>query len=351
MKYKLSELAQIKYGKDHKKLENGNIPVYGTGGLMRKVNNFLYSGESVLIPRKGSLNNVMFVTGKFWTVDTMFWTKINSKKVLPKYLYYCLSRINLSALNVGSAVPSLTIKILNEIRLDIPSLSKQKEIVKKLAPFERKIRLNNQINANLFELTKNYWELFKSNYKTKYLSISELANKVVTGKTPSKKKKEYYENGNVPFIKIPDMHGRVFVTDSTEHLSTVGANSQKSKFIPKGSIIVSCIGTPGLVAMTSKRCQTNQQINSIIIDSKIVYAVFLELQNLRKYIINLGSGGTTISNLNKSDFQNIKLSVPSIDKMCMFDVEVQPIFQQILSNELENKNLDRIKNELLMKLF
>ena len=103
--------------------------------------------------------------------------------------------------------------------------------------------------------------------------------------------------------------------------------------------------------MTSKRCQTNQQINSIIIDSKIVYAVFLELQNLRKYIINLGSGGTTISNLNKSDFQNIKLSVPSIDKMCMFDVEVQPIFQQILSNELENKNLDRIKNELLMKLF
>ncbi|WP_318635823.1 restriction endonuclease subunit S [Limosilactobacillus reuteri] len=149
MKYKLSELAQIKYGKDHKKLENGNIPVYGTGGLMRKVNNFLYSGESVLIPRKGSLNNVMFVTGKFWTVDTMFWTKINSKKVLPKYLYYCLSRINLSALNVGSAVPSLTIKILNEIRLDIPSLSKQKEIVKKLAPFERKIRLNNQINANL----------------------------------------------------------------------------------------------------------------------------------------------------------------------------------------------------------
>lgn len=207
------------------------------------------------------------------------------------------------------------------------------------------------LNANLFELTKNYWELFKSNYKTKYLSISELANKVVTGKTPSKKKKEYYENGNVPFIKIPDMHGRVFVTDSTEHLSTVGANSQKSKFIPKGSIIVSCIGTPGLVAMTSKRCQTNQQINSIIIDSKIVYAVFLELQNLRKYIINLGSGGTTISNLNKSDFQNIKLSVPSIDKMCMFDVEVQPIFQQILSNELENKNLDRIKNELLMKLF
>ena len=129
MKYKLGELVQIKYGKDHKKLEDGNIPVYGTGGLMRKVNDFLYSGESVLIPRKGSLNHVMFVTDKFWTVDTMFWTKIDNKKVLPKYLYYCLSKLDLSALNVGSAVPSLTVKILNEINLEIPSLDSQRKVI------------------------------------------------------------------------------------------------------------------------------------------------------------------------------------------------------------------------------
>lgn len=149
MKYKLGELVQIKYGKDHKKLEDGNIPVYGTGGLMRKVNDFLYSGESVLIPRKGSLNHVMFVTDKFWTVDTMFWTKIDNKKVLPKYLYYCLSKLDLSALNVGSAVPSLTVKILNEINLEIPSLDSQRKVIKKIEPIERKIVLNNQINDNL----------------------------------------------------------------------------------------------------------------------------------------------------------------------------------------------------------
>ena len=149
MKYKLGELVQIKYGKDHKKLEDGNIPVYGTGGLMRKVNDFLYSGESVLIPRKGSLNHVMFVTDKFWTVDTMFWTKIDNKKVLPKYLYYCLSKLDLSALNVGSAVHSLTVKILNEINLEIPSLDSQRKVIKKIEPIERKIVLNNQINDNL----------------------------------------------------------------------------------------------------------------------------------------------------------------------------------------------------------
>ena len=279
----------------------------------------------------------------------------SAKELSQDYLYVLLESESffnyVTKTAKGTKMPRGDKSAILEFEFNLPSLKIQKEISHQIISIEKKIRLNEQINDNLFELTKNYWELFKSNSKTKYISISELANKVVTGKTPSKKKKEYYENGNVPFIKIPDMHGRVFVTHSTECLSTIGANSQKSKFIPKGSIVVSCIGTPGLVAITSKTCQTNQQINSIIIDSKIVYAVFLELQNLRNYIINLGSGGTTISNLNKSDFQNIKLRVPSIEKLCVFNIEVQPIFQQILTNELENRNLNMIKDALLMKLF
>ena len=208
-----------------------------------------------------------------------------------------------------------------------------------------------KLNANLVELAKNYWAQFKANSKTEKLSISELSNSVITGKTPSKKRKEYYENGFIPFIKIPDMHNKIFVTDTTEKLSSIGANSQKSKFIPKETIIVSCIGTPGLVSITSEECQTNQQINSVIIDKNIIYAIFLELHNLRDYIINLGSGGTTINNLNKSDFQNIVLTVPSINEMSDFCTQVKPMFDQILCNDLENKNLCRIKNELLNKLF
>lgn len=282
--------------------------------------------------------------------------RTNNRAILSQeYLYILLESDRffeyMTTTAKGTKMPRGDKEAIAEFSFNLPSIAIQKKRSHQIEVIEQKILLNQQINANLFELTKNYWELFKSNSKTKYISISELANKVVTGKTPSKKKKEYYENGNVPFIKIPDMHGRVFVTHSTECLSTIGANSQKSKFIPKGSIVVSCIGTPGLVAITSKICQTNQQINSIIIDSKIVYAVFLELQNLRNYIINLGSGGTTISNLNKSDFQNIKLRVPSIEKLCVFNIEVQPIFQQILTNELENRNLNMIKDELLMKLF
>ncbi|MBU7537163.1 restriction endonuclease subunit S [Leuconostoc lactis] len=146
---KLSDVLIIKYGKDHKNLDNGNIPVYGSGGLMRMVDNYLYDGESVLIPRKGSLNNVQFVSGKFWTVDTLFWTIINSNLIRPKYLYYILKQLNFLSMNVGSAVPSLTASILYPIEITIPSLEIQDKILLKILPIESKIYLNKQINDNL----------------------------------------------------------------------------------------------------------------------------------------------------------------------------------------------------------
>ena len=115
----IGELLEIKYGKDHKKLSDGEIPVYGSGGLMRKCECALYDGESVLIPRKGTLNNVMYVNEAFWTVDTMFYSipKIDNV-VLFTYLY--LSGKDLASMNSGSAVPSMTTEILNNMLIVIP---------------------------------------------------------------------------------------------------------------------------------------------------------------------------------------------------------------------------------------
>jgi type I restriction enzyme S subunit len=116
---KLSELIEIKYGKDHKKLLNGDFPVYGSGGLMRFAETSLHTGESVLIPRKGTLNNVMYVNEAFWTVDTMFYSipKINN---IMLYVFLYLKNRDLSSLNAGSAVPSMTTEILNNMTVIIP---------------------------------------------------------------------------------------------------------------------------------------------------------------------------------------------------------------------------------------
>jgi type I restriction enzyme S subunit len=116
----LNDLLEIKYGKDHKKLNAGSIPVYGSGGVMRLADKSLYEGESVLIPRKGTLSNIIYVNKRFWTVDTMFYSVPRLSNVA-KFVFYHLKTLDFTAMNVGSAVPSMTTKVLNILPLVLPT--------------------------------------------------------------------------------------------------------------------------------------------------------------------------------------------------------------------------------------
>lgn len=146
---KLGDVCKIRYGKDHKGLEAGNIPVYGSGGIMRHVNSALWNKPSVLIPRKGTLKNLFFTEEPFWTVDTLFWTEIDESMIVPKYLYYQLRCVDIASFNVGTAVPSLTSEILNAVTIQVPDLDIQQRIVTILDSLDKKIVLNNRINDYL----------------------------------------------------------------------------------------------------------------------------------------------------------------------------------------------------------
>ena len=119
-KKKITDILDIKYGKDHKKLKDGPIPVYGTGGIMRYADSCLYCGESVLIPRKGSLNNIMLVNGSFWTIDTMFYS-IPKIENAAKIAYFYLKDLDMYSFNIGAAVPSMTINILSGMEISLPT--------------------------------------------------------------------------------------------------------------------------------------------------------------------------------------------------------------------------------------
>ena len=145
----LGNLITIKYGKDHKKLKDGPFPVYGSGGIMRFVDTAIYNKPSLLLPRKGSLNNIMFTDKPFWTVDTMFWSIIDESKIEPKFLYYAMCKKNLVALNVGTSVPSLTVPVLEDVSIPYPPIPIQRKIAGILSALDAKIENNNKINANL----------------------------------------------------------------------------------------------------------------------------------------------------------------------------------------------------------
>lgn len=146
----LSDLISVKYGKDHKKLADGNYPVYGSGGIIRYVEKPLYTGESVLIPRKGTLNNVMYVNEAFWSVDTMFYTEMLRPNIA-KFVYHFVKSKDLASLNAGSAVPSMTTNILNAMQLYIPdekTLEKFENIVSSMYSAMQENTKESKILAN-----------------------------------------------------------------------------------------------------------------------------------------------------------------------------------------------------------
>lgn len=118
----LSDFLSIKYGKAHKGLADGKIPAYGSGGIIRYVNSSLYSGETILIPRKGTLNNIMYLNAPFWTVDTMFYSELKVENS-GKYVFLFLKTIDFVSMNTGSAVPSMTIDILESLKMLFPKKS------------------------------------------------------------------------------------------------------------------------------------------------------------------------------------------------------------------------------------
>ena len=162
----LGEILKIKNGLDYKKFNIGNIPVYGSGGIINYIDTYIYDKESVLIPRKGSIGNLFYVDKPFWTVDTIFYTVIDKDIVIPKYVYYYLSKINLEKLNTAGGVPSLTQTVLNKILIPLPPLEEQRRIVDILDRFDK---LCNDISEGLpaeIEARQKQYEYFREKLLT-----------------------------------------------------------------------------------------------------------------------------------------------------------------------------------------
>lgn len=347
MKYRLGDLAQIKYGKDHKKLNKGSIPVYGTGGMMRRGDNYLFDGESVLIPRKGSLNNVMYVKEKFWTVDTMFWTRVNTDIVLPKYLYYYLSKIDLESLNVGSAVPSLTTKILNELILDIPELGFQREVIRKIEPIEKKVTLNNQINDNLLELAN----IIFTNRITK--ETVQLSNIATIQNGYAFKSKEYVLQKQLLILRTKNIGDNHLFNKSDVVFINQDSFNEYKKFAFKqfDTVLVmvgASIGKTGFITSNVLPSLQNQNMWRFRAkDSNIPGLLIYEYVNYINKRVKGSASGSARSFYRKKLFSDFEVPIIDNNVFTLFE----RIQLQINNIQVENNILSKLKQELLNKYF
>lgn len=155
----LKDIAVIKNGKDYKHCGPGDIPVYGSGGIMTYIDQSCYDKPTVLLPRKGSIGKIYYIETPFWNVDTVYYTDINTTKICPKFLYYFLSTIDLEKKNCGKgAVPSLTQEILYRITIPVPPIEVQEEIVKildRFADYAAELQAELQARKEQYEYYRN----------------------------------------------------------------------------------------------------------------------------------------------------------------------------------------------------
>ena len=281
--------------------------------------------------------------------------------LMPQYLMMWFSRSEFdreaSYYAVGGVRGSLTWEDFCNMRLPIPSITRQCEIVSEYETLTNRIRLNNQMIQHLEATAQTlYRKTFVDGIDKENLPEGWRMGKiqdfgeVVTGKTPSTLDESNFGD-YLPFVTIPDMHNGFYVIKTERGLSKKGVAIQANKTVPKNSVCVSCIGTSGLVVITPKDCQTNQQINTIIPQKEYALEyIYLTCCGLEKNIAEYGMGAAVLNNLNKSEFENLRVVVPLDVEMQKFHKQVSSVFQTIFLRQQENEILTELQSLLLAKM-
>ena len=371
-RYTLSDLATIKYGKNKKKVlsDSGTVPIFGTGGLMGFAATSLYDKPSVLIGRKGTIGKVKYVEHPFWTVDTLFYTIINTDLVIPKYLFYVMSLIDLNKYNEGTTIPSLRTETLNRLEFDIPNLEEQRKILSCLNPIDKKIELNNAINNNLEQQAQ---VIFKKcfidnpeNSKWSTGTFSELIKSILNGDwgkeapTGNNTEKVYCIRGaDIPEVKSGNK-GKM----PTRYILP---KNFVTKQLMAGDIVVEISG--GSPTQSTGRCTAITQSLLDRYDSGMVCTNFCKAMKPKdgyslfiyyywQYLYGKGvffsyeNGTTGIKNLDFSGFiETEPILIPPVDKIVVFDDYCKSIFSQIFTNGKQNEHLAMLRDTLLPKLM
>ena len=396
MSSKIVDLCQITTGKldANAEVQEGQYPFYTCAEHPTTIDQYSFDDDVVLIAGNNASANFHLnrFSGKFDAYQRTYVLTAKSGTNLD-YVFYSLKLLLglLKKQAQGSQTKFLTRSILDNLEVNDLSKDKQQRITNILSEIDQKIELNNKINEELEKTAKliyDYWFVqfdfpiskeqaiamgdpslegrpYKSssgamvyNEKLKRdipegwsdTTVKDFEPNIVTGKTPSTKDPSNFGN-DVPFVCIGDVRGNLHVVSTELSLSDKGANLQKNKYLPAGSICVTCIATVGLVAFAAFESQTNQQLNSIVCgDEQNKEYLFFSLKNFFKFSVGAKTGNT-FANMNKGDFGDIKILAPCPYLVKSYHDTVAPMFAKALNNSMESKELKGLRDWLLPMLM
>ena len=292
----------------------------------------------------------------------------NKEIINPLFLYYYIKG-NLDYIKLfgtGATFPEISGAAMRKIKVQIPSLPTQQKIASILSAYDRLIENNTRRIRLLEQMAENLYKEWFVRFRFPEHENVEIVNglpkgweikiiadfgRIETGKTPPMSNRDLY-GGDILFVKTPDMHGKLFVRSTSETLSQEGNNYQRTKLLPINSIMVSCIGTAGIVSINTNLAHTNQQINSIILNNlEDLEWLYYVCRQLKPTIELFGATGATMTNLSKGKFEKLKIVVPKVDFRGAFHKRIRPYFKEIYALEQQNTFLTRQRDLLLPRLM
>lgn len=367
--YKLEQVLEVKYGKDHKALSDGDIPVYGSGGIMRFANKALYQDTSILIPRKGTLNNLFFLDKPFWTVDTMFYTILNRELIDPKFLFYKLTTFNYSEMNVGTAVPSMTVQVLNELEITIPEKPFQEKISFILSSIDDKIQNNLATNQTLEEIARALFKEWFVNFnypnadgnlkQSEFGAIPEswevgtlgdISDQIKESIKPSSYPDKEFHHYSLPAFDTDELPSKDL---GSSILSNKTAVKKYSVLFSKLNPRISRIWSVGDIDKEVSICST--EFIGFTPKKDFFYSYlnyFLKQPELVTKLTGIATGtSNSHQRIKPSDLLELEVLIPDDETVRKFEKIVKPILETRFHKILENQQLKTTRDSLLPKLM
>ena len=378
----LGDVCQLHRGYDlpNQNRIDGPYPVISSSGISGMHHDYKCDGENVITGRYGTIGEVYYYNGKCWPLNTALFVS-NFFDNYPKYIYYFLKCTLKVDGKDKSTVPGVDRNVLHALKVSYFSdKDYQIEIASVLSCIDAKIDLNAQLCAELEAMAKtlyDYWFVqfdFPDQNGKPYKSsggkmvyhpelkreipegwgvetLRDFESKIITGKTPSRANSDNF-GGEIPFITIGDIRGNTFIYSTSESLTDLGASVQQNKYLPEGSLCVSCIATVGEIGFTTEWSHTNQQINSIVFEDKTHrYYLYFALKNYFENAKASAKTGNTFANMNKEDFSGIRIILPSKEIKNNFHEISEPYFAQIKCLQGQNRELTQLRDWLLPMLM
>ncbi|XZI52399.1 restriction endonuclease subunit S [Clostridium perfringens] len=365
---KLKNILEVCYGKSQKEVEteSGIYKILGTGGVIGYTNEYLWNKPSVLIGRKGTIDKPRYIEEPFWTVDTLFYTKINNENNV-KWIYYYLNNIDLKKYNEATGVPSLSVNNLNNIKVITPSLKEQEKIAEILSTVdeqientEKLIQKNQELKKGLMQqlLTKGIGhtefkktELGEIPKEWEIKLLEDLSIKIGDGLhgTPvyNKKGKYYFINGN----NLNE--GKIVLTNETKMIDKLEYEKYK-KELNENTILLSLNGTIGNLSFYNyENIVLGKSVGYINLNDDIdkIYIFYaLSSEDIKKYFYKELTG-TTIKNLSLNTLRRTKIKVPTILEQEKIALILSSIDEKIEKIKEKKENLNKIKKGLMQQLL